>query len=170
MDDVHVKTDAAAVRLRAGVGSRARRWMTGSLAVVMASVAGVGHAASDRRTGVVRLSPYDIRETVQRLERTARGHGLPVLARVDRRGSSQAGCSLVFGSAEGGTPVRQVSAAEAPDVALAVHVEATPDGRALVHLPVGVGPGEGGGAVDWPDTVVDELAGLPSLVDEALAG
>lgn len=142
--------------------------MTGSIAVVMASVAGLGQAATDRRAGLVRLSPYDMRETVQRLERAARGHGLPVLVRVDRSGRPEAACSLVFGSAEGGTPVCQASAGEAPDVALAVHVESMPDGRALVRLPALDACADGFGSADWPDSVVDELAGLPSLVDEAL--
>lgn len=154
------------------VGHRVRRWMTGSLAVVMASLAGASPptGASDRR-GPIRLSPYGVHETVRRIEAAAREHGLPVLASVDRTTRARARWVVVLGSSEGGTPVQVDAVTHQPEVPLAVHVEESVDGGTVVHLPDLDAATDTDAEIEstWPDSVVDELAGLPLLIEEALA-
>lgn len=151
-----------------GTRARVRRWMSGSLAIVMASLAGHAASAVLERRGSTRVSPYDVAETVRRIEQAAVQHGLPVLARVDRstRGATQ--WVIVLTSSEGGTPVVLGEPDASPDVPLSIHVLEGPDGAAWVRLPpVDVAAAELGDS-DWPDSVVDELAGLPMLVELAL--
>lgn len=142
--------------------------MTGSLAVVMASLAGVPSMAQSERRGVVRKSPYGVAETVRRIEQAARQHGLPVLASVDRTTRLKAQWVVVLTSSEGGTPVVMDPAAPAPAVPLAVHIEEGPDGYTVVRLPRIDDVSTDREQSDWPDSVVDELAGLPMIVDMAL--
>lgn len=144
-----------------------RRWMTGSIAVVMASVASHAAAAVERR-GVVRASPFSVTETVRRIEQAAVDHGLPVLACIDRsQRDGKPHWVIVLASSEGGTPVQVEGVDAPPEVPMAVHVEAGPDGAAWVRLPASDVVLEATES-DWPDSVVDELAGLPMLVESAL--
>ena len=148
--------------------SRVRRWMTGSLAIVMASLAGHVASAGMERKGITRVSPYGLAETVRRIEKAAVDHGMPVLARVDR--SSRAGRQwvIVLASSEGGTPVMTDAQGTVPAVPLSVLVHEGPHGEAWVRLPpMDVAMAEGSDS-DWPDSVVDELAGLPLLIEQAL--
>ncbi len=123
--------------------------------------------AADKR-GVTRSSPYDVPETVRRIQETAALHGLPVLASIDRTTRLQAQWVIVLSSSEGGTPVMLDPAAPAPAVPMSVHVEEGPDGYALVRLPRLDDVSTDMSPSDWPDSVVDELAGLPMIVDMAL--
>lgn len=142
--------------------------MSGSLAIVMASLAGHAESAPPDRRGCIRASPYDIAETVRRIERTAVQQGMPVLARVDRSSRGTAQWVIVLASSGGGTPVVLNETDAAPAVPLSVHVLQGPDGSAWVRLPEVDTTNAVPGDTDWPDSVVDELAGLPTLVELAL--
>lgn len=150
--------------------SRVRRWMTGSLALVMASLAGQAAAspAPSERRGISRASPYGLVETVRRIEQAAVAHGMPVLARVDRSSHSSRQWVIVLASSEGGTPVMTDPRGAVPAVPLSVLVQEGPQGEAWVRLPPMDLAMADGADSDWPDSVVDELAGLPLLIDEAL--
>lgn len=141
-----------------------RIWMTGSLAVVMASLCtGRGVLDAERLASsmrVLRHSPYGVGETLRRIEAAAEARGLQVLARVGQQGPV-----IVLASAAGGTPVLMESADSAPDVPLSVQVVRSADGGADVLVPQSLDSGWDG----MPDGVADELAGLPALLDRALA-
>lgn len=141
-----------------------RIWMTGSLAVVMASLCtGRGVLDAERLASsmrVLRHSPYGVGETLRRIEAAAEERGLQVLARVGQQGPV-----IVLASAAGGTPVLMESADSAPDVPLSVQVVRSADGGADVLVPQSLDSGWDG----MPDGVADELAGLPALLDRALA-
>lgn len=141
-----------------------RLWMTGSIAVVMASLC-VGRNVLDveRLAGsmrVLRHSPYSVQETMHRIEQAARAHGHEVIARIGPQGSV-----IVLASSVGGTPVLMESADSAPDVPLSVQVRRTADGGADVLVPQSLDSGWYG----LPAPVVEELEGLPDLLDRALA-
>ena len=141
-----------------------RIWMTGSLAVVMASLCtGRGVLDAERLASsmrVLRHSPFGVGETLRRIEAAAEARGLQVLARVGQQGPV-----IVLASAAGGTPVLMESADSAPDVPLSVQVVRSADGGADVLVPQSLDSGWDG----MPDRVADELAGLPALLDRALA-
>ncbi len=151
-----------------GARERVRRWMTGSLALVMASLAGQAAAAASDRRGLTRASPFGAAETVRRIERTAGAHGMPVMVRVDRSDRLGRQWVIVLGSSEGGTPVMTDTHGSVPAVPLSVVVQENADGAAWVRLPpLDIATADGADS-DWPDSVVDELAGLPLLIEEAL--
>lgn len=141
-----------------------RLWMTGSLAVVMASLCtGRGVLDAERLAQsmrVLRHSPYGVGETLRRIEAAAEASGLQVLARVGQQGPV-----IVLASTVGGTPVLMESADSAPDVPLSVQVVRSADGGADVLVPQSLDSGWDG----LPELVADELAGLPDLLDRALA-
>lgn len=141
-----------------------RLWMTGSLAVVMASLCTGRGVLDDERLAttmrVLRHSPYSVNETVLRIEQAARQRGQDVLAKID--GSVLV---LVFASSVGGTPVVMVSADSLPDVPLSVQVRRSDDGGADVL----VARGFDAALAELPDTVAAELASLPGLLDRALS-
>ncbi len=140
-----------------------RLWMTGSLAVVMASLCtGRGVLDVERLAGsmrVLRHSPYGVNETVQRIEEAARERGHEVLARVGQQGQV-----IVLASSMGGTPVLMASADSPPDVPLSVQVVRSADGGADVLVTQSLDSGWDG----MPESVADELAHLPDLLDRAL--
>lgn len=141
-----------------------RLWMTGSLAVVMASLCVGRDVLDDERLAgsmrVLRHSPYSVQETMQRIEQAARANGHEVIARIGPQGSV-----IVLASSVGGTPVLMESPDSAPDVPLSVQVRRTPDGGADVLIPQSLDSGWDG----LPAPVAEELAGLPELLDRALA-
>jgi hypothetical protein len=140
-----------------------RLWMTGSLAVVMASLCtGRGVLDAERLASsmrVLRHSPFGVNETVRRIEAAAEARGLQVLARV-----GQSGPVIVLGLAAGGTPVLMAFPDSPPDVPLAVQVRRSDDGGVDVLVPQSLDSGWDG----LPAPVADELAGLPGLLDRAL--
>lgn len=154
-------------RLQPAPGERRipfRLWMTGSLAVVMASLCtGRGVLDVERLAGsmrVLRHSPYGVKETVKRIEDAARERGHAVLARVGQQGQV-----IVLASSVGGTPVLMASADSPPDIPLSVQVLRSDDGGADVLVTQSLDSGWDG----LPESVADELAGLPELLDRALA-
>jgi len=136
-----------------------RLWMTGSIAVVMAAMLPFRDVSQTERNHLMRLlrhSHFGVRETVQRLEASARLQGLPVLALLHGERSV-----LVLASSAGGTPVVMHDADSHPAVPLSLMVHEARAGGADVLVT----------ASDWPDlpaAVADELASLPGLVDRAL--
>lgn len=141
-----------------------RLWMTGSLAVVMASLCtGRGVLDAERLSSsmrVLRHSPFGVKETLRRIEAAAEERGLQVLARVGQQSSV-----VVLASTVGGTPVLMQSADSAPDVPLAVQVVRSDDGGADVLVPQSLDSGWLG----LPEPVADELADFPDLLGRALS-
>lgn len=145
-----------------------RFWLTGSIAVVMASLCtGRGVLDDERVTAsmrVVRHSPYGVGETLQRIEAAARQRGQAVIVRLDGAGSV-----LVLASSLGGTPVVMTAAAAPPDVPpLSVQVRGSADGGADV-LVARVDDAAGEAWAGLPPLVAAELAALPALLERALS-
>ena len=142
-----------------------RLWMTGSLAVVMAAVMPVRDVSQAERSQLMRLlrhSQYGVRETVQRLEATARDEGLPVLALL--RGERPV---LVLASRAGGTPVVMQHADSHPSMPMSLMIsEGRSGGADVLVASFVVAPASPW--ADLPDAVVADLAALPSLVERAL--
>lgn len=139
-----------------------RLWMTGSFAVVMAALVPLRDAGAEERFGAMRKlghSRFDATETMLRIEAAARDQGLDVLARVN--GTDLV---IVLASSVGGTPVVMEEADSQPAVPLSLIVRAGSDGGADVLMAAA----RQGGGEGWPDSVVDDLASLPQLVEHAL--
>lgn len=141
-----------------------RLWMTGSLAVVMASLCTGRGVLDDERLAstmrVLRQSPFGVTETVLRIEQAARQRGQEVLARVGGSGPV-----IVLAASDGGTPVVMESADSLPDVPLSVQVRRGADGGAEVLVTRTFDDALAG----LPATVVADLAALPALLDDALS-
>ena len=144
-----------------------RLWMTGSLAVVMASLCTGRGVLDDERVAasmrMVRHSPFGVTETVQRIEAAARERGQAVIARMEGAGSV-----IVLASSMGGTPVVMARAGSSPDVPLSVQVRSSSDGGADVLVACGA-DGLAFGWDELPAPVADDLAALPGLLERALA-
>jgi uncharacterized protein (DUF302 family) len=141
-----------------------RYWRTGAVAVVMAALgqgAGAGRGGGDERMQARRQSPYNVVDTVLRIEGSARQHGMAVFARSLR---GQASRVIVLESPQGGTPV--LMRADAPDrmeLPLSLVVRLAGDGRTEVLSGI---------ARDWqamPQALALDLAELNAVVGEALA-
>ncbi len=145
-----------------------RFWLTGSIAVVMASLCTGRGVLDDERLAatmrVVRHSPYGVGETVQRIEAAARQRGQAVIVRVDGAGSV-----LVLASALGGTPVVMPEPDASPAVPpLSVQVRGNADGGADV-LVARLDAAADAAWAELPPVVAAELAALPALLERALA-
>ena len=141
-----------------------RLWMTGSLAVVMAAVMPVRDGSQAERSQLMRLlrhSQYGVRETVQRLEATARDEGLPVLALL--RGEQPV---LVLASRAGGTPVVMQHADSHPAMPMSLMISEARSGGADVLV---ASLSAAHAWADLPDAVATDLAALPWLVERALS-
>lgn len=139
--------------------------MTGSLAVVMAALVPMRELADNDRSHLMRVlrhSRFDVNETVLRIEQSARLQGLSVLART-----GGARPVIVLASSVGGTLVVMDGATSALDVPLSVMVQAGEQGGADVLI-VSATPAEPALWLELPQTVADDLAALPGLVDRAL--
>lgn len=149
-----------------------RFWMTSGVAILVAAVSGGRSFAGEERLTLTRVSRYGVAETVHRIEACAQRHGMHVLACLPRAASDEAhGASpamlvLVFESSHGGTPVLMETADAQPDLLLSVVLRPADDSHTEVFLPRNVllDPPEG-----LPPQVRNDLADLPSLVEEALA-
>ncbi len=143
-----------------------RMWMTGSLAVVMAAMIPLRGGSEAERSHAMRLlrhSPFDVRETLQRIERAAHDQGLEVLARVP--GSPPV---LVLAATIGGTLVVMDDADSRPAMPLSLMVSASADGGADVLVAAAK---RDGAASDWselPASVAEDLRALPGVVERAL--
>lgn len=150
-----------------------RYWRTGAVAVVMAALGQAAGASSrgaaDERSLVRRQSPYDVAETVLRIEGSARQHGMGVFARVEQGARPAATVAkdgatqvLVLESSQGGTPVLMGRAVAEMELPLSVFVRVGGDGRAEVLI---------GTPDDWaamPQTLARDLAELTAVVGDAL--
>ena len=143
-----------------------RLWMTGSLAVVMAAMIPLRAASEAERSQAMRLlrhSPYDVAETLQRIELAARDHGLSVLAKV-----AGAPPVLVLSASIGGTLVVMNDARSPPAMPLSLMVRASAAGGADVLVAAAQPGGDGSDWSELPASVVDDLRSLPDVVDRAL--
>ncbi|CAN5504252.1 hypothetical protein BH09PSE5_BH09PSE5_34580 [soil metagenome] len=149
------------------VKTRARYWMSGGLAVVMAALGGNCFAADDRPSAVT-SSRYDIIETANRIEASAARHGLSVFTRL--RQSPMIGLDgdrralmIVLECASGGTPVFMDGSSERPGLPLSVLLRVDERGSTQVMIPT----------VWWedlPQQLAADVAGMPALVADALLG
>jgi hypothetical protein len=143
-----------------------RFWMTGCVAVVMASLSG-GRALANERHPLTQSSRYRVAETVERIEACAHKHGLSVFARLARTPSKRPGESgefalIVFESASlDGTPVLMESPGSPPEVPLTVYVRSGESGGTEVLF-------TGTDWADLPPSVSRSLTELPMLVADAL--
>ena len=143
-----------------------RLWMTGSLAVVMAAMIPLRATSEAERSQAMRLlrhSPYDVAETLQRIEVAARDRGLSVLAKV-----AGAPPVLVLAASIGGTLVVMNDAGSAPAMPLSLMVSASAAGGADVLVVAAQRDGDGSDWSELPASVVDDLRALPNVVDRAL--
>jgi uncharacterized protein (DUF302 family) len=143
-----------------------RLWMTSSLAVVMLSICAARNPVEEERflkARTVRHSPFNVDETLRRIEAAARHQGLSVLARLEG-----AQPMIVLASSVGGTPVvMDRSDTSRPDMPLSVEVRESMDGGADVFIAMAPDDAD----TDWfdlPPSVVNDIATLPYLVDVAL--
>jgi uncharacterized protein (DUF302 family) len=149
-----------------------RFWMTSGVAIMVAAVSGSrSFAGEDERLTLAKISRYGVSETVQRIEASAQRHGMHVLACLPQKLNEVTGESryiLVFESSQGGTPVMMKSEGAKPDLLLTLYLKQARTGGgtevflhqdALHDLPEGLS-----------DQLQSDLAGLPAVVDEALAG
>jgi hypothetical protein len=145
-----------------------RLWMTGSLAVVMAAMFPMRGATEAERQQAMRLlrhSRFDVSETLARIERAAADRGLSVLARWSGPSST-----LVLASSVGGTLVVMENADSAPMVPFGLVVRPAGRGEADVLVAPPPAPSAMVGLRGGPlARVADDLSGLPSLVEHALA-
>ena len=150
-----------------------RYWRTGAIAVVMAALGQAGTAGgrgdADERLLERRQSPYNVAETVLRIEGSAREHGMPVFARFEqgarlpRAGSrGPAAQVIVLESSDGGTPVLMGDASSPIELPLSVIVQLDGDGRTEVLTAA---------TQDWtalPLTLAQDLAQLTDVLGDAL--
>jgi hypothetical protein len=145
-----------------------RVWMTGSIAVVMATLWTLrGLPDEEKQKRLLRYSsPYSVSETVLRIEASAAERGLHVLLR-DARGTSPV---IVLASSAGGTPVLMGARGlrnVVPAMPMALQVRSAgatsevllADASSLLERVSG----------DLPAAVAAEVASLPSLLDRALS-
>jgi uncharacterized protein (DUF302 family) len=148
-----------------------RYWRTGAIAVVMAALGqaggAVGRETDAERMLVRRQSPYNVTDTVLRIEGSARERGLPVFARVEpgaaaAHSRAPAEHVIVLESSQGGTPVLMEGASGQMELPLCVIVRRARDGRTEVLI---------GAARDWkamPRALALDLAQLTAAVGDAL--
>lgn len=143
-----------------------RLWLTGSLAVVMAAMIPLRSASELERSQTMRVlrhSPFDVSETLQRIELAARDRGLSVLAKM--AGSPPL---LVLASSIGGTLVVMHDADSRPAMPLSLMVSATPGGGADVLVAATERELENSDWSDLPRSVAEDVRGLPGVLERAL--
>jgi len=147
-----------------------RFWRTGAVAVVMAALAGARLEAAQEREMETRLSRYDVPQTAQRIEESARRRGLAVLASVLQPDGPAAADGqvlvLVLESPRGGTPVvMQGEGIEMrSELPLRLELRSRAGGASEVRFAARVGRA----ATELADELRADLAGLPTLVADAL--
>ncbi|GIX25170.1 MULTISPECIES: hypothetical protein [Caldimonas] len=146
-----------------------RLWMTGCVAVVMAALSsplarGKTEDAVDRPGRHALVSPYDVDETVSKIEAAASSHGLVVFAK--RIPPECPGATLVLGLSGGVTPVVMDDGSREIELPWQIDVVRASDGRTEVrfHDPW-----------PWSDMVADAppdalraIGPLPALLQSAL--
>jgi hypothetical protein len=153
---------------------RMRFWRTGAVAVVMAALGGARIVQAAPMES--RLSRYGVTQTAERIEASARRHGLAVFAsvvRADAPGAEGSGGDvrgdvlvLVLESSDGGTPVlMQGDGTEmCSEVPLRLELRRRDNGASEVRFPAAVQPA----SPELAGEYAEELAGLSGLVAEAL--
>ena len=149
---------------------RMRFWRTGAVAVVMAALGGARIVQAAPMES--RLSRYGVTQTAERIEVSARRHGLAVFASVVRADAPGADGSagdvlvLVLESSDGGTPVlMQGDGTEmCSEVPLRLELRRRDNGASEVRFPAAVQPA----SPELAGEYAEELAGLSGLVAEAL--
>lgn len=144
---------------------RARYWMSGGLAVVLAALGGNAFAA-DERLSAISSSRYDILETANRIEASALRHGLSVFTRMRQSpivgmDGARLALVIVLSSSQGGTPVVMDGVSERPGLPLSVMLRAGLGGVTQVYTPVG----EWG---EFPGQLAEDVAGLSESIADAL--
>lgn len=147
-----------------------RFWRTGAIAVVMAALGGARLEAAQDREMETRLSRYDVPQTALRIEESARRRGLAVFASVMQPDGGAASGSqvlvLVLESPRGGTPVvMQGEGAEMrSELPLRLELRSREGGASEVRFQASVA----GAATELADELGADLAGLPTLLADAL--
>lgn len=146
-------------------GRRARYWMSGGLAVVVAALGGNSFAANERLSAVS-SSRYDILETANRIEASALRHGLSVFTRLRQSpiigmDGERLALVIVLESSQGGTPVVMDGVSERPGLPLSVMLRVDDGGGTRVYIPMGTWD-------ELPQQLAADVAGLPALVADAL--
>ena len=146
-----------------------RFWRTGAIAVVMAALGGARLEAAQDREMETRLSRYDVPQTAQRIEESARRRGLAVLASVlqpDGPAADGQVLVLVLESPRGGTPVvMQGEGIEMrSELPLRLELRSRAGGASEVRFAARVARS----ATELADELGADLAGLPTLVADAL--
>ena len=125
--------------------------------------------AGEERLTLARVSPYDVSDIVQRIEKSAQRHGMHVLACLPQQVDAITGESryiIVLESSQGGTPVQMETPDAQPDLLLSVVLRRGVNGGTEVFLHQGT-------LRDLPEglsaQVQHDLADLPAMLDEALA-
>ena len=151
---------------------RVRFWMTGAVAVVMASLGGGQRiAAAEASAMLTRTSRYDVAQTAELIEATARRHGFSVFVRASQEALQDERVVemlvLVLESSQGGTPVVMQGDGDDLRSELPLRLEVHPrrDGASEVRFPAGAGQGI---AEDLPASLVADMAELDALVADAL--
>ena len=158
-----------------------RFWRTGAVAVVLAALGGPGFAddagAFGERSLVRLCSPYDVDETVHRIELSARHRGVQVFGCFELHGSgmglARGGAPsgglrvVVLESMQGGTPVLMAADEMAVgerrvfELPLSIRVRPGDDGRAEVWV-------ETTAQADAPQGLGSDLVALGEVVRDAL--
>lgn len=147
-----------------------RFWMTSGVAIMVAAASGGRSFAGEDRLTRTRVSPHGVSEIVHRIEASAQRHGMHVLACLPQQVNAFTGESrymIVLESSQGGTPVQMETPDAQPDLLLSVVLKRGQQGGTEVFL-------HQGALRDLPEglseQVQNDLADLPAMLDEALAG
>lgn len=149
-----------------------RLWMTGCVAIVMAALTTSPARAKPEleelrmRTRSALSSPYDVAETVCKIEEAALARGWLIFAKVQPREWDTPSATLVLASSDGVTPVMQGEPAAGLELPLRIEVTRTQDGRTQVSYH---DMRRDQRAVDMPAGAMESLAPLPEVLEAALA-
>lgn len=137
-----------------------RFWITGGLAVVALTVSGLRPQHSGQQA---RTSRYPLSETADRVAARAQAHGLRVFARLPLREGD--GEWLVLGTAPEETALLQPTPGAPVSLPLTLRITPRGDGASLVQFH---------DRAEWagqalPDRLVEGVAALPALIDDALS-
>lgn len=151
-----------------------RFWMTGCVAIVMASLSSNPARAKpeqdeQRMRGRSALSsPYGVSETVCKIEQAAHARGWQVFFKLEPRGAEGGAPSatLVLASPDGVTPVLQAEPAAGLELPLRIEVTRMQDGHTVVSFH---DMRHDERRAQMPAGAMESLAPLPEVLEAALA-